>query len=100
MSYYVVPLLKKPNQSLTTTLGSQSIEITLNTRWNNELYITIKAGDEDIVINRICRNKVKIVNKNYKSINGDLAFYDRSGDDDPNWEELGDRFMLIWSDDV
>ena len=100
MSYYVVPLLKKPNQSLTTTLGGQNVEITLNTRLNNELYISIKADGEDIVTNRICRNKVKIVNERYKPIDGDLAFYDRSGNDDPNWEELGDRFMLIWSDDV
>ena len=98
MSYYVVPLLKKPNQSLTTTLGGQNVEITLNTRLNNELYISIKA--DDVVNNRICRNKVKIVNEKYKSIDGDLAFYDRLGNDDPNWEELGDRFMLIWSDDV
>lgn len=98
MSIYHIPLVKSPNQSLSFNLGNQNIGITLNTRLNGDLYISVSADGENITNNRICRNKVRLINAEYMPINGDLAFIDVIGDEDPRWEALNERFFLVWSD--
>lgn len=98
MSIYKIPLAKTPNQELAINLGNQIINITLNTRINNNLYISVTADDEQIINNRICRSGERLINADYKNINGDLAFIDTLGNSDPIWSELDDRYILYWVD--
>ncbi|OBX10418.1 hypothetical protein QV09_05580 [Gallibacterium salpingitidis] len=98
MSIYQIPLASTPNQELTVNVGGQNIGITLNTRLNNELYISVTADDKQIINNRICRNKTKLINAEYQDINGELVFLDSQGNSDPNWKELNSRYLLYWVD--
>lgn len=93
---YEIPLSPVPNQRLTCTLGNQELDITLNTRFEQQLYITIKANGRLVVANRLCLNLTPLIGADYVPIEGNLAFVDTQGSNHPHYKKLGERYRLIW----
>lgn len=98
MAIYSIPLKATPNQELIVNLGNQNIGITLITRNNNSLYISVTADSETIINNRICRANQPLIDAQYKPINGELMIVDKLGDADPVWQDLNNRYILYWID--
>jgi hypothetical protein len=86
-----IPLQKVPNQTLTTTINNVIYGIQLNTRLG-ELYMSITKDNEPVIYNRICLNKTPIEEG--------FVFLDMSGNDNPIFGDLNDRFKLLWTDEV
>lgn len=86
-----IPLQKVPNQTLTTTINNIIYGIQLNTRLG-ELYMSITKDNEPVIYNRICLNKTPIEEG--------FVFLDMSGNDNPVFGDLNDRFKLLWTDEV
>ena len=93
---FEIPLKPLPNQHLICSIAGQKLDITLNTRLNSGLYISISAENKPIANNRICQNRTPLVDVNYTQFKGVLFFVDTQGNQDPHHSELGSRYRLLW----
>lgn len=90
---YEVPLNTVPNQFLSTTLNGVTWKITLETRLQNKLYISLSNNSNDsILYNRICLNRTHV--------GFGFVFVDIEGNSDPTYDLLGTRYLLIWDDSI
>ena len=91
---YEIPLKPVPSQQ--TTVGIEGRDITVAVRLRlGRLYADVK---EYLVQNRVCLDGVPLVNEVWRGLPGDLYFIDKQGADDPQWQELGGRFILVYHD--
>ena len=89
MSYFAIPLEAVPNQTLVIDLGGKTWTVTVETRLEN-LYLSLSNGTDGVVIlNRICRDR-DIIADNF-------FFYDQDGIENPSFDGLGRRYVLVWS---
>ena len=90
MAIYSIDLKQVPNQTVSTTIGTDTYDIELNTRLD-QLYMSIKKNGIAIIYNRICQNK-NVIAKNF-------MFVDLNASSDPTYDQLTTRFILLWSDE-
>lgn len=90
MAIYSIDLKQVPNQTVSTTIGTDTYDIELNTRLD-QLYVSIKKNDVAVVYNRICQNK-NVIAKNF-------MFVDLNASGDPTYDQLTTRYILLWSDE-
>ena len=90
MSILQVPLQAIPNQSLSTTIGTDRWFITLELRLG-KMYISLNKNDKDVLLNRVCQDK--------NPAGYGFVFYDLDGNNDPVFDELDARYLLIWTDE-
>lgn len=83
----VIPLRAVPNQSLVARPGGDVYAIDIVTR-RGRLYITVRVNGETIVRNRALLS--------YAPIEGNLMLVDNAGISDPDWQQLGQRFLLTY----
>lgn len=94
---YEIPLKPVPSQQ--TTVGIEGRDITVAVRLRlSRLYADVKADGEYLIQNRVCLDGVPLVNEVWRGLPGDLYFIDKQGTDDPQWPELGGRFILVYHD--
>lgn len=86
-----IPLQQVPNQTLSVTINNDSYDLELNTRLDY-LYMSIIKNSVPIIYNRICQNN--------NPIEEGFLFIDMDSSDDPKYNELNDRFKLIWTDEL
>lgn len=91
-----IPLKAAPMQKVSVTVQNQDVVISLVPRLN-KLYATVAVDKQVVVRERVCLHAVPIVNEAYRGLVGDLFFVDLQGNDDPNWQELGSRFVLCYT---
>lgn len=96
MNLYHIPLKPVPNQRVTCQIERQELEITLHTRLDGQLYISVKCNKQPIVHNRICQNLTPLIDVDYLPMKGELFFKDTLGNHDPTCKELGKRYRLYW----
>lgn len=96
MDLYHIPLRAVANQRVNCQIDGQELEITLHTRLDKRLYISIKCNKQPIVYNRICQNLTPLIDVDYLPIKGVLFFRDSLGNQDPDCKELGKRYRLYW----
>ena len=90
MSVYSIDLQQVPNQTVSTTIGTDTYDIELNTRLD-QLYMSITKNGSPIIYNRICQNK-NVIAKNF-------MFVDLNASSDPTYDQLTTRYILLWSDE-
>ena len=83
----VIPLRAVPKQSLIARPGGNVYAIDIVTR-RGKLYITVRVNGETIAGNRALLS--------YAPIEGDLMLVDNTGNSDPDWQQLGQRFLLTY----
>lgn len=48
----------------------------------------------------LCEDRSPLILYNYIKFNGNLFFMDTEGNSDPSHNGLGDRFILVYSDEI
>lgn len=103
-----VPLLATPNQRFTVTLNEVLYNIYLRTEdallgYSDEetepqshLYISVEDSTQPYTNSRICQNLNPLIPESYRGFDGQLLFVDLEGDDDPEFNGLNTRFLLIY----
>lgn len=95
MAIHNIPLQATPNQRLSVDLGGQNTTFSLATRLG-KLYASVAVGNTAIIHSRVCLNNEPIVREAYRGFIGELYFIDLRGGNDPEWAELGSRYLLRW----
>lgn len=93
----LIPLAAIPAQQLTVTLGGQSCVISIYQKTTG-LYFDLTVNGAPVVIGVLALNLTFIVREPYLGFIGDLAFNDTIGSDDPTYDGLGMRYVLLWYD--
>lgn len=90
-----IPLVPVPSQQLAVRLGDQSCTIKAYQKAYG-FFLDLYVGDALIIGGVQCHNNALIVITGYLGFVGDLFFTDTAGTDDPSYEGLGSRWLLIW----
>ncbi len=90
-----VPLQPTPSQTLSVTLGGQFCEIAVHQNFYG-MIIDVSVDGALIIGGVLAENLNRIVRDVYLGFIGDFVFYDTQGHDDPYWDGLGSRFVLLY----
>jgi hypothetical protein len=90
-----VPLTAIANQTLNVVLGNQSCKVNVQQK-STGLFLDLFVSDSPIVTTVLCHDRVRLVRDGYLGFVGDLMFVDMQGVSDPDYTELGSRFVLIY----
>ena len=82
-----IPLQPVPNQRLGVRIEGKAYSISIALR-RGGLYITVSADGETLVRNRALLS--------FAPLEGDLMLVDTRGTSDPVWDELGERYRLMY----
>ena len=92
---WLVPLDAAANQTLSTTLGNQSVRLYVYQR-SIGLLIDVAVNDALIIGGVLAHDRCRIVRDVYLGFSGDLAFVDQAGLIDLDYTGLGTRWRLFW----
>jgi hypothetical protein len=93
-----VPLNAIPNQQLQVQLGMQGCTIAIQ-QSSYGLFLSLWVGTTLIIASVLCENLVRIVRDSYLGFDGDLAFCDSQGEQNPTYDGLGGptaRYQLLY----
>jgi hypothetical protein len=96
MSIFIVPLSPRPAQTLAVNLGGQSVRLNVYFRAHTGLLVDVLVLDALIIGGVQARDRTRIVRDLYLGFIGELAFVDQHGHNDPQWRQLGQRYLLFW----
>ena len=60
---------------------------------------TVSADGRVLIRERVCLHGMPLVGEAYRGFRGELYFVDTAGSLDPQWQELGSRFILVYRDE-
>ena len=95
---YTIPLSATPAQKTTVTIDEQDITVSLRTMLG-KLYADVQLDGRHLIRNRVCLNGMPLINESWRGLNGELYFIDTQGQGNPQWQGLGDRFVLVYQDE-
>lgn len=90
-----IPIQAAANQTLTVQLDGQLCQIDIRDSFFG-LEVTLYVNNTVIIAGVLALNLVRIVRDTYLGFSGDLYFVDTQGSDNPTYDELGSRFLLIY----
>lgn len=85
----IIPLSPIPNQRLSVRIGNVKYDLEINLR-RGSLYISAWANNINLVHNRALRSYAPMVDG--------FIMVDTEGVQDPTYEQLGTRFLLMKDD--
>ena len=93
----IIPIQATENQTLTTNLNNQAVQIDLFTT-NYGLFFNFWLANPSTptVAGRPCYDRCLLVRDAYLGFSGDLSFVDQQGTSDPVWSGLGSRYLLYY----
>lgn len=106
----VIPLQALPAQISTIVLGGQQCEISVYTKTgyaysdvpeftvtNESIYLDLTSNGVTITTTALCLNGNRLLrNREYLGFVGELMFVDLQGDDPPQPDGLGTRWVLLY----
>ena len=90
-----IPLQSVASQTLTTQLSGQTTQINVYQKGTG-LFVDVYVDNSLIIGGVIAQNLNRIVRYAYLGFQGDLAFNDTQGSDDPVYTGLGSRWQLLY----
>lgn len=90
-----IPLQPVPSQTLSVVLSGQNCQISVYQK-STGIYLDLEVDNSPIVTTVLCHDRVRLVRSAYLGFFGDLAFVDTLGHADPQYENLGSRFVLAY----
>ena len=93
----VVPLQTLTNQTLQVQLNGQACTLNIF-QYAYGLFASLAVGATPIINSAPCENLVRLVRDAYLGFISDLVFIDTQGSENPNYTELGTRWLLIYLD--
>jgi len=91
----VIPLLAVENQEFSVVLNGQNCDISIYQK-STGLYFDITLNGTLIESTILCLNAVPLVQYSYLGFNGNLVFIDTQGSNDPTYDGLGNRYILVY----
>ena len=91
----IIPITANPSQTLTTQLSGQTSQINIYQK-RTGLFVDLYVNNSLIIGGVIAQNLNRIVRYAYLGFQGDLAFNDTQGNDDPIYTGLGSRWQLLY----
>lgn len=85
----VIPLAAIPNQRLSFRINETNYDAEVNLR-RGSLYLSIWRDGTNLMNNRVMRS--------FALMEDGFVMVDTEGDRDPNYEQLGTRFLLLKQD--
>lgn len=98
MTQQVLPVQPLPAQTFEALLGAQDCEISLQ-QMATGLFATLSVSGSQIIAGRYCCDRVSWVRYAYLDFVGWLYFVDTQGGNDPSYEGLGSRYILVYESD-
>lgn len=96
----IIPLQPVPSQVVQTTLNGQACTLSVYTKTTpagtQYIYMDMELDNTLILSCKICQNRSLLVRYSYLGFTGDLAFVDMQGDSDPQYQQLGSRYQLVY----
>jgi len=90
-----IPINTLPYQVIKTNVLNQYVVIRLY--WKNVgLFADVAWDGQDLSLGTIVRNKVPLIKKHYTEFVGNFIIFDTQGQSDPEYTELGSRYVLIY----
>lgn len=93
-----IPVDPVPWQEFSVVLNGQNCVISLR-QIAERLYADLTVGDTPIFTGRICQNGTAVNLYNDKDFSGKLVFADLLGNENPQYEGLGTRWVLLYGYD-
>jgi hypothetical protein len=94
-----VPLSPVPSQTLSITLGGQSVQIAVFTLTTG-LYFSLTFNGSPVVTSRLCLNTAFLIGQTYSAFQGDFSFVDTmptaTGGTAPVYTGLGTQYQLLY----
>lgn len=84
-----------PSQILKVVLGGQNCQIAIYQK-NGQIYFDLNSNGVDIVFGVLAHDADALNPRLYAGFAGNLFFIDTQGSEDPTYEGLGSRFVLIY----
>lgn len=91
----VISLSAEPSQNLQVILEDQDVELSILQR-GGHVYADVTLNGSVIVEGALCIDRVPILQPNTTDFSGNLVFVDLWGTSDPQWQEYGSRFILLY----
>ena len=85
-----------PNQTVSLLLSGQLTQLNIYTTSDGLLYMDVLLNNVAVVTSVLCLNNNLIVRNVSSGFLGDFIFTDTQGNLDPNYTELGTRFVLLY----
>lgn len=96
-----IPMQPIPSQILKVTTSGQQLQIAIFQK-STGLFLSLKIEGVPAVDMVLCHDRVRLVRQAYLGMIGDLCFMDTQGLQDPSYDGLGSRYLLLYltPDDV
>ena len=91
----VIPLQVTPAQRLNVLLNDQNCQISVYQK-STGLYLDLAVNNVPVSTTVLCLDRVRLIRQQYKSFVGDLCFIDTTGNENPTYTGLGERFLLFF----
>ena len=95
----VIPLQPLPNQTVQVQLSNQAVQLNLFQNAYGFFMDVLLAGSP-VIEGQPCQNLNLIVRWQYLGFVGDFAWLDVQGSEDPVFNQLGTRFILLYLDET
>lgn len=93
-----IPLQPIPAQTLQIVLDGQYCTFSVYFRWGR-CYLDLTVGATPVYKGILCLHAQKLNTSPTIDFSGSLYFIDMQSQDPPQWEGLGDRWMLVYLSD-
>lgn len=91
----VISLSAEPSQRLQVVLEEQDVELSILQR-GGHVYADVTVNGIVIRQGALCVDRVPILQPGTTDFVGNLIFVDLWGTSDPQWQEYGSRFVLLY----
>lgn len=91
----IVPVQALSNQTLQVQLTNQPTQINIYQQAYG-LFMDVSVGPTPIITGAICQNLNRVIRSAYLGYQGDFAWWDTQGTDDPVYTGLGARWQLLY----
>jgi len=91
----IIPVDPVASQTFQVQLGNQSCSINIYQK-STGLYFDMTVNNNPCVQTMICLNLIGLVREAYQGFTGQLFFFDTQGTNDPTYDGLGSRYLLIY----
>lgn len=99
---YQIPLINIPSQRLSVVLNYQDVTLSVYTKQDNlfgsHLYLDLTKDGKILIEGQIVVVNQKLIPDNI-GFTGNLYMIDLDANDEPQYQDLGNRFILIYAED-
>lgn len=90
-----IPIQPTPSQVVKVVLSSQNFQILLQQK-DQGIFVDINVNGTDVSTGTVARDGVPLISQDYAGVAGNVLFVDTQGYSDPNYADLGTRYVLLY----